>query len=176
MIDRRQKIGETADLRRQLHLNTRDRNKQLVCDLARLRRMALVQPQKIGQARAQRGYHPVARPHQGVEASACCETRSVTSLAVQKTNLQRGQNIEDLVADRDPDARAGNALENAKGEVLNRKIAAREVGAFDPALARRVMRAIQTRHPFLPVLRLQLNIPATRNSQTQPRRSGLKFI
>ena len=68
--------------------------------------------------------------------------RGIAGLALEQPGCERGRQIEDLVADRNPGARSVAIAEDAKRQILNWKIVVGKVRALDPAPAGRVMRAI----------------------------------
>src|SRR5262249_32315632 len=88
--------------------------------------------------------------HQRVEVRAAREVRSFAGLALEQPGREGGGQIEDMVPDCDAGARSVGVAEDAKRQILNRKIAAREVRTLDPAPAGRVVRAIQFGHCILP--------------------------
>ena len=101
-----------------------------------------VAAQQVRQAGAQRG--PGLRPtlHQGVEMRRRAGGRRRCGGAVEEARA-RGD-IENLLADGDADPRALAALaEHAVGQVLDRKIAVRRIGAGDEAAQRGIVSFVE---------------------------------
>ena len=136
--DRGEEIGEVADPHRQHELDLRER-----CEMARgvvaARRVAA---QELRQAGAQRGPGRGPTLHQGVEMRRRAGGRRRRGGAVEE-RAARGD-IENLLADGDADPRALAALaEHRIGQVLDREIAVRRIGAGDEAAQRGIVSFIE---------------------------------
>ncbi len=83
-----------------------------------------------------------AQSHQRIQRIGGASLRrepqaSGSAIPSQQTLTSRSSQVENAVSDRNPHYRLGACIaspKNSTGQILNRKIGARRIGGFDPAL------------------------------------------
>ena len=131
VVDADVKIGVVADKRRQVHRRL-DRGQQMRLDRGALR----LARQQVREQTPKRARLAGTMPEPGVERRL--GQRGQPAI-VEQTRLGEPAEIEDTLADRDPDARGSLVCrEDPEGEVLDR-IERVAIGAGDPAQAPRIM-------------------------------------
>ena len=136
--DRGEEIGEVADPHRQQQFDFGER-REMPRDVLALRGIAAQQPRQAG---PQRGPGLRTALHQRVEVRRRAGGRRGRGGAVEKAAARR--DVENLVADGDADPRGLAALpEHRIGQVLDREIAVRRIGARNEAAQRGIVSFVE---------------------------------
>jgi hypothetical protein len=139
--DRGEEIGEVAERHRQLELGLRHRD-EMLADAGAVR---VLGAQGARQAEAQVRPGPRADLHQHIDEWRGTGARRLGARAAERRSRRR--DVEDLVADRDADARLRcgrrSRAKHAIRQVLNGKVAIGRIGAVDKTVPRRIVGLVE---------------------------------
>ena len=144
VVDRGVEIGVIANRDRQPELDVGHADQDAVRAIARATRARVVGGEERARPGAQRAHRGSPGREEGVERRPATQTRRLACGTRERARVERGDDVEDPIANRDPNASRTRrrAREYSQRKVLNREIGVRRVRGYDPGAKRGVMRMI----------------------------------
>src|SRR5712671_1123350 len=144
VIDRSEEVRVVADRGWWKHLSFRHRNEGARWQRVDHDVVTRLAGEQLAKARAKRGQRIARGLHQFVERRTIAPPRHVARLSAPQVRAQGLADVDDLISDCHSDAtlRIPFAREDAKGEILNRKIGVGGVRGFYPRRKRWVVRLV----------------------------------